>query len=115
MLREHGMLAPDVRHTEIGSVGGFIGRAVLADGQGAMVGAGLGPAAAVGIWLACRQHLVLNPGSPLTVRLQRPIRLAPALAAVVGPPSPSDAGAKRVLTHDTFLLDRGCRLCVTHG
>lgn len=76
MLREpRGMLASDVHHTEIGGVGGFIGGAVLAGGQGAMVGAGLGAAVAVGIWLVRRRHLVLNPGSHLTVRLQRPIQL----------------------------------------
>lgn len=82
MLREpRGMLASDVHHTEIGSAGGFIGGAVLAGGQGAMVGAGLGAAVAVIIWLARRRHLVLNPGSHLTVRLQRPIQLVPALPA----------------------------------
>lgn len=81
MLREpRGMLASDVHHTEIGSVGGFVSGAVLAGGQGAMVGAGLGAAVAVGIWLVRRRHLVLNPGSHLTVRLQRPIQLLPSPA-----------------------------------
>lgn len=78
MLREpRGMLATDVHHTEIGSAAGFIGGAVLAGGEGAAVGAGLGAAVAVGIWLVRRRHLVLNPGSHLTVRLQRAIQLRP--------------------------------------
>ncbi|MGH9412276.1 MAG: hypothetical protein ACRD0Y_00920 [Terriglobales bacterium] len=82
MLREpRGMLASDVHHTEIGGVGGFIGGAVLAGGEGAMMGAGVGAAVAVGIWLVRRRHLVLNPGSHLTVRLQRPIRLTATPAA----------------------------------
>lgn len=85
MLHEpRGMMTSDVRHLEIGGAGGFIGGAVLAGGQGAMVGAGLGAAVAVGIWLVRRRHLVLNPGSQLTVRLQRPIELSAPAAAPQG-------------------------------
>ncbi|MGH9487378.1 MAG: hypothetical protein ACRD04_07280 [Terriglobales bacterium] len=76
-----GMMATDVHRTESGTAAGFIGGAVLAGGQGAMVGAGLGAAVAVAVWLVSRRHLTLNPGSYLTVRLERPIQLRPVPAS----------------------------------
>ncbi|MGH9476716.1 MAG: hypothetical protein ACRD1C_10330 [Terriglobales bacterium] len=76
-----GLMTSDLHHVELGGAGGFISGAVLAGGQGAMVGAGFGAAVAVGIWLVRRRHLVLDPGSQLTVRLQRPITLAAFPAA----------------------------------
>lgn len=76
VLREpRGMMTSDVHHTEMGAGGGLVGGALLAGGEGAVAGAGVGAAVAVGIWLVRHRHLDLNPGSQLTVRLDRPIQL----------------------------------------
>ncbi|MGH9480655.1 MAG: hypothetical protein ACRD1L_01070 [Terriglobales bacterium] len=76
VLREpRGMLTTDLHHTEIGAGTGLVGGAIVAGGEGAVAGAGLGAAVAVGIWLVRHRHLELNPGSQLTVRLDRPLQL----------------------------------------
>lgn len=78
MLREpRGMMTSDLHHTEAGVGAGLLGGALVAGGQGAVAGAGLGAAIAVGIWLVRHRHLELNPGSRLTVRLERPLQLRP--------------------------------------
>jgi hypothetical protein len=78
MLREpRGMMRSDLHHTEAGVGGGLLGGALLAGGQGAVAGAGIGAAIAAGIWLVRHRHLELNPGSRLTVRLDRPLQLRP--------------------------------------
>lgn len=79
VLREpRGVMTSDVHHAEIGAGTGVVGGALLAGGEGALIGSGVGAAVAAGIWLVRRRHLVLNPGSLLTVRLDRPLQLAPA-------------------------------------
>jgi hypothetical protein len=70
-----GMMATDVHHAEAGIGGGMVGGALLAGAQGAAVGAGVGAAVAAGIWLVRHRHLELNPGSQLTVKLERPLQL----------------------------------------
>jgi len=78
VLREpRGLMKSDLHHAEAGTGIGLLGGALLAGGQGAAAGAGLGAAVAVGIWLVRHRHLELNPGSHLTVRLDRPLRLLP--------------------------------------
>lgn len=78
MLREpRGMMTSDLHHTEAGVGGGLLGGALIAGGQGAIAGAGIGAAIAAGIWLVRHRHLELNPGSRLTVRLDRPLQLRP--------------------------------------
>ena len=75
-LREpRGMMLTDLRHVEAGTAVGAVGGALLAGGSGAVEGAGVGAAIAVGLWLVRHRHLVLNPGTRLTVRLERPIQL----------------------------------------
>ncbi|HXR97462.1 MAG TPA: hypothetical protein VN709_06420 [Terriglobales bacterium] len=76
VLREpRGVMTTDIHHAEIGAGSGMIGGALLAGGEGAVAGAGVGAAVAAGIWLARHRHLELNPGSKLTVRLDRPLEL----------------------------------------
>lgn len=76
VLREpRGMMVSDLHHTEIGAGAGVVSGALLAGGEGAAAGAGVGAAVAVGIWLVRHRHLDLNPGSELTVRLDRPLQL----------------------------------------
>lgn len=76
VLREpRGVMTTDVHHAEIGAGSGIVGGALLAGGEGALAGAGVGAAVAAGIWLARHRHLELNPGSKLTVRLDRPLEL----------------------------------------
>lgn len=70
-----GMMTSDLHHTEVGAGTGLVGGAILAGGEGAAAGAGVGAAVAVGIWLVRHRHLELNPGSQLTVRLDRPLQL----------------------------------------
>lgn len=77
MQEPRGMLVSDVHHAEAGVAGGAVGGALLAGAQGAAVGAGVGAAVAAGIWLVRHRHLELNPGSQLTVKLERPLQLAP--------------------------------------
>ncbi|HUX67664.1 MAG TPA: hypothetical protein VMV31_09255 [Terriglobales bacterium] len=78
MLREpRGLMKTDLHHVEAGSGIGAVGGALLAGGEGAAAGAGIGAAAALGIWLVRHRHLELNPGSRLTVRLDRPLQLRP--------------------------------------
>lgn len=77
VLREpRGVMRADLHHAEIGGGAGVVGGALLAGGQGALVGGGVGVAVAAGIWLVRRRHLDLNPGSLLTVRLERPLQFA---------------------------------------
>ena len=78
VLREpRGMVSSDLHHTEFGAGGGAIGGALLAGGTGAAAGAGIGAVVAIGIWLVRHRHLELNPGSYLTVKLDRPLQLTP--------------------------------------
>ncbi|HVB40465.1 MAG TPA: hypothetical protein VNE83_06165 [Terriglobales bacterium] len=70
-----GMMASDIHHAEAGIGGGIVGGALLAGAQGAAVGAGVGAAVAAGVWLVRHRHLELNPGSQLTVKLERPLQL----------------------------------------
>lgn len=79
VLREpRGLMRTDLHHAEIGGAAGVVGGALLAGGEGALEGGGVGLALAAGIWLVRRRHLELNPGSLLTVRLERPLQIAPA-------------------------------------
>ena len=76
MLREpRGLMRTDIRHVEIGAGAGVLGGVLLAGGQGALIGTGVGAAVAAGIWLVRHRHLALAPGDQLTVRLDRPLRL----------------------------------------
>jgi len=78
VLREpRGMMTTDLHHSEEGAGAGVVGGALLAGGEGALYGAGVGAAVAAGIWLVRHRHLELNPGSELTVRLDRPLQLVP--------------------------------------
>jgi hypothetical protein len=75
-LREpRGMMLTDLHHAEAGTAAGAVGGALLAGGSGAAAGAGVGAAIAVGLWLVRHRHLVLNPGTQFTVRLERAIQL----------------------------------------
>ncbi|MGH9416077.1 MAG: hypothetical protein ACRD01_05565 [Terriglobales bacterium] len=76
MLHEpRGLMTTDLHHTEAGAAGGAVGGALLAGGSGAALGAGVGAVVGVGIWLVRHRHLELNPGSILTVKLDRPLAL----------------------------------------
>jgi len=86
VLREpRGLMKSDLHHAEAGAGLGLLGGALLAGGQGAAAGAGLGAAVAVGIWLVRHRHLELDPGSHLTVRLDRPLRLLPRGSVAAAP------------------------------
>lgn len=86
-----GPIQVDKTHAEIGGGSGLVAGAVLAGAKGALVGGGLGVAAAAGMWLVLHRHVDLNPGSHLTVRLDRAIQLQPhtsAGASAQPPPMP---------------------------
>lgn len=77
VLREpRGVLRSDIHHAEWGGGAGVVGGALVSGAQGALIGGGVGVAVAAGIWLVRRRHLDLNPGSVLTVRLERPLQLS---------------------------------------
>lgn len=72
-----GFRARDARRTGLSSVAGVVAGAAVAGGEGALLGAGVGAVAAGGWYLLHHRHLALGIGTPLVVRLARPVELHP--------------------------------------
>lgn len=82
VLKEpRGVMTSDLHHGEIAAGSGLAGGALLAGAQGALIGTGVGVAVVAGVWLIHKRHLELNPGSYLTVQLDRPLELRPQPAS----------------------------------
>lgn len=89
MKAPRGPVHADIEHAEVGGGGGLVAGAVLAGAKGAMVGGVVGVAVAGGMWLALHRHVDLNPGSRLTVRLDRAVQLLPAASGNAATPPAS--------------------------
>ncbi len=72
-----GFRARDARRTGLSSLAGVVAGAAIAGGEGALLGAGVGAVAAGGWYLLHHRHLALGIGTPLVVRLARPVELQP--------------------------------------
>ncbi len=72
-----GFRARDARRTGLSSLAGVVAGAAVAGGEGALFGAGVGAVAAGGWYLLHHRHLALGIGTPMVVRLARPVELHP--------------------------------------